>query len=152
MKQKYALAKVFPKDFVKQIKKAHGEEDYLPFGTIAQRLLEVCGNYDWTIKEVIYEPNGQVSGCIGELQVLIDNNIVAVQGSGSANTINTKDNNGDLLKKAESDAFKRCARNLGLGLHLWTGDNPYWLEKVLDAQVNAKPQKAETNRVATQTQ
>ncbi|QDP60663.1 MAG: hypothetical protein Unbinned1469contig1000_42 [Prokaryotic dsDNA virus sp.] len=134
MKQLIALAKVFPKDFIKQIKKAHGEEDYLPFGTIAQRLLEVCGNYDWSIKEIVYEPNGQVSGCIGELSVVVDNQVYAVQGTGSANTINTKDNNGDLLKKAESDAFKRCARNLGLGLHLWTGSNPYWLEKTLMAK------------------
>src|SRR5690606_18331783 len=36
------------------------------------------------------------------------------------------------LKEASSDAFKRCWMRLGLGLHLWSGDD-YFLDKQLDA-------------------
>jgi hypothetical protein len=41
------------------------------------------------------------------------------------------DNNGSNLKNASSDALKRCAMRLGVGLHLWSQDN-YYLDKALE--------------------
>ena len=39
---------------------------------------------------------------------------------------------GDVYKRqAESDAFKRCAMKIGLGLHLWAGEE-YYLDKKLN--------------------
>ena len=136
-KQLLALAKVFPQDFIKQKEMGKRSEDYLPYGTIAQRLLEVCGNYDWDF-EVIYSENIPVA-VKGKLSVIIDNQHVEVHGSGTPQNLNEPV--GEQIKKMESDSFKRCARNIGLGLHLWTGSNPYWLEKVLVAQ-NTDTKKA----------
>ena len=40
-------------------------------------------------------------------------------------------NNGSNLKNAASDALKRCAMRLGVGLHLWSQDN-YYLDRALE--------------------
>jgi hypothetical protein len=40
-------------------------------------------------------------------------------------------NNASNLKNAASDALKRCAMRLGVGLHLWSQDN-YYLDKALE--------------------
>ena len=39
--------------------------------------------------------------------------------------------NGDRLKNAISDAIKRCAMRVGLGLHLYAQDD-YFLDKLLE--------------------
>ena len=37
-------------------------------------------------------------------------------------------------KHAESDAFKRCAMKVGLGLHLWAGEEYYLDKKLSEAE------------------
>ena len=48
---------------------------------------------------------------------------------------NDQGNDGTNAKHAESDAFKRCAMKIGLGLHLWAGDE-YYLDKKLSGEKN----------------
>ena len=126
------LQKRFPKKWIRKLTKGGGRsEDYLNFATVAQRLLEVVGPFNWKIIREIEEA-GKVVGCVGQITCKIDGEMITVEGVGTAN--NTGENSGEILKKAESDAFKRCARMLGLGLHLWAGTNSdgsdgYWLDK-----------------------
>ena len=126
------LQKRFPEKWIRKLTKGGGRsEDYLNFATVAQRLLEVVGPFNWKIIREIEEA-GKVVGCVGQITCKIDGETITVEGVGTAN--NTGENSGEILKKAESDAFKRCARMLGLGLHLWAGTNfdgsdGYWLDK-----------------------
>jgi len=126
------LQKRFPNKWIRKLSKKNGRsEDYLNFATVAQRLLEVVGPFNWKIVREISEA-GKVVGCVGQITCIIDGESITVEGVGTAN--NTGENSGEILKKAESDAFKRCARMLGLGLHLWAGTNSdgsdgYWLDK-----------------------
>ena len=43
----------------------------------------------------------------------------------------------------ESDSFKRCAMKLGLGLHLWAGEE-YYLDKQLDKKEIGKKTKLQS--------
>jgi hypothetical protein len=43
----------------------------------------------------------------------------------------------------ESDSFKRCAMKLGLGLHLWAGEE-YYLDKQLDKKEVGKKTKLQS--------
>ena len=45
------------------------------------------------------------------------------------------DPTGEKLKKMESDAFKRCASKLGVGLHLWAQEQ-YFLDVQLAKDLN----------------
>ena len=70
-----------------------------------------------------------VVGCFGRLTVEIDEKLVTVTSIGDVEY--DQKNDGSNAKHAESDAFKRCAMKLGLGLHLWAGEE-YYLDKQLD--------------------
>jgi hypothetical protein len=43
------------------------------------------------------------------------------------------------LKDAASDAFKRCAMRVGVGLHLWTKEGEYFLYNL----TKSDPQKTD---------
>ena len=52
--------------------------------------------------------------------------------------------NGARMKDAMSDAIKRCAMALGVGLHLWSqidGEDEYFLDKQLEKELNAETDK-----------
>ena len=75
------------------------------------------------------ENNGVVVGCFGKLTIEIDEKLVTVTSIGDVEI--DQGNDGANAKHAESDAFKRCAMKLGLGLHLWAGEE-YYLDKKLE--------------------
>ena len=90
----------------------------------------MCGPFDWEVVELIrQEKTGSVVGCFGRLTVEIDEKLVTVTSIGDVEY--DQKNDGSNAKHAESDAFKRCAMKLGLGLHLWAGEE-YYLDKQLD--------------------
>lgn len=97
--------------------------DYAAHGVIRQALLRICGPYDWTVAGPY--PSGDESepvALIGTLTVTIDNDVVVVSGVGQ----------GRDMKSAESDAIKRAAMNVGLGLHLWVDPDEYFLHPPAD--------------------
>ena len=117
MKQLYELSRKFPKDWIKKAPKGKFG-NYVPHPVITQRLLEVCGPFDWEVVELIrQETKGSVVGCFGKLTVEIDGKLVTVTSIGDVE--HDQKNDGSNAKHAESDSFKRCAMKLGLGLHLW---------------------------------
>lgn len=109
------LARKFPDKLVSQIKKGTHTEDYVNHSVVAQRILQICGPFDWDT-DVIYSEN-KPCAVKGILKVTIDGKEVVVSGVGTDQN-NNKDI-GDQIKEMESDALKRAASRIGVGLHLW---------------------------------
>ena len=128
MSQLFELSKPFPANLVKQ-KPGKFAADYVDHGTVNQRLLEVVGPFMWSIPRVIQNPDGVVVGCFGRLEVTVDGERIVVEEVGDVER--PSGNAASDLKSASSDAFKRCAMRLGVGLHLWAGET-YYLNRALE--------------------
>lgn len=153
MTQLQQLAKPFPKSMVHS--NPSGGGSYVKHSAVVQKVLAVCGPYRWSIVDVVRgyvqgtapNPSGSskrakdgtpdlhdaVVGCIGALTVEVDGRLVTVHGAGDCEQPHNWPHDGARLKDAESDAFKRAAMKLGVGLHLWAQD-----EYALDKQLAAK--------------
>ena len=141
MEQLHELSRPFPKEFIHSAPKGKFG-DYIQHSVIRQRLLSVLGAYSQEVKEIIREDvkdkDGNykpiITGCVLALTVEIDGNLVTVEEVGDVeNPFNWK-TDGARLKDAVSDAIKRCAMALGVGLHLWAqfeGKSEYFLDKQL---------------------
>jgi hypothetical protein len=127
MSQLAELARKFPDSLVKQ-KPGKFAAAYVEHGVIVQRLLEVVGPFTFRVDTPITNADGTVVGCLATLEVVVDERFVSVTEVGDVE--HPSGNNGSNLKNASSDALKRCAMRLGLGLHLWTGD-AYYLDRSL---------------------
>ena len=125
------LAKKFPSQLIRTIKKGTRQEDYINHAVIAQRLLQVVGAYRWDW-EVVYEAD-KVVAVKGMITAKVDGTEVTVSGAGTETF--DKDSTGEKIKKMESDAFKRAAAKLGVGLHLWAQDQ-YFLDVQLAKDLN----------------
>jgi hypothetical protein len=95
---------------------------------IVQRLLEVVGPFTFRVDELIRDADGTVSGCLASLEVTIDGKPVVIREVGDVE--HPTSNAGQNAKSASSDALKRCAMRIGLGLSLWAQDN-FYLDKAL---------------------
>lgn len=127
------MAKPFTGKLVKTKDMGNRKESYVNHAVVAQRLLMVVGPYDWDFEVIMA---GDVFAAIkGTLTVTIDGKQVSVSGSGTPQ--NTKEGMGEQIKKAESDSFKRACAKLGLGLHLWSGDD-YFLDSMLSKVHNVE--------------
>lgn len=126
------LAQPFPDKYVQRAPQGkHGS--YINHADITQRLLAVVGPYSFEVKEVIrgYAPEIKSSNNTFEARedaVLgVTASLTIIDRYGVRFTITevgTEDNpamshDAENLKSATSDAFKRCAMRLGLGLQLW---------------------------------
>jgi hypothetical protein len=102
---------------------------YVEHSVIVQRLLEVVGPFNFTVDKLITEPDGKVSGCFATLECWIDGDYITITECGDVENLSNQ-TNGAAAKMAASDALKRCCARIGLGTHLWSGDN-YYLDKAL---------------------
>jgi hypothetical protein len=127
MSQLAELARKFPDTLIKQ-KPGKFAADYVEHGVIVQRLLEVVGPFSFAVTTLITNNAGVVSGCTATLTVEVDGRQVVITEVGDVER--PSENNASNAKSASSDALKRCAMRLGLGLHLWTGD-AYYLDRSL---------------------
>jgi hypothetical protein len=125
MSQLSELARKFPKSHI-QSKPGSYNAPYVDHAVINQRLLQVVGPFDWDVREFIMSTEGQIVGCVGTLSCEIDGRRVTVSEVGDV--ANPTAANGQNAQIASSQAFKRCAMRIGLGLHLWSGDR-YFLDK-----------------------
>ena len=135
LKDLKALAKPFTA-LVKKGSDAGKFGDYVEHSAVNQRLLAHLGPFDQRVVEVVYDMHpefGQVcTGVILELSLYIDGEQIKIQEVGDVEHPFRKGRtNGDRLKNAISDAIKRCAMRVGLGLHLYAQDD-YFLEKLLE--------------------
>lgn len=126
------LAKPIPARYIKEAPGGRG--DYCDHEIINQILLKVLGPFSFRVEQVIYSPERIVEGCTASLTVTVDGREVTITEVGDCPNADSagSPNQGDRLKKAASDALKRCAMRLGLGLHLWAGtDHDYFLWRQL---------------------
>jgi len=120
------LAHEFPKEFIKKTPSGqHGKADYVPWTTIVQVIIDKTGPFDWRNVQIVYSPGGTQITVSGELTTYRENGR-AVTTAG-VNASETSGNKTLSPAAAESDALKRAAAKQGIGLHLWTGDDPYFL-------------------------
>ena len=138
MSQLYELSRVFPDKFIH--KNPTGFGDYIQHSVIRQRLLSVVGAYSQEVKHIIRETltdkQGKemevVTGVILALTVEIDGELVTVEEAGDVEQPFNWRTDGARLKDAVSDAVKRCAMAMGVGLHLWSqfdGQSEYFLDE-----------------------
>jgi len=140
MRQLLELSKVFPDKFIH--KNPTGFGDYIQHSVIRQRLLSVLGAYSQEVKHIIREKitdkqgveREVVTGVVLALTVEIDGNLVTIEEVGDVEQPFNWKTDGARLKDAVSDAIKRCAMAIGVGLHLWAqfeGKSEYFLDKQL---------------------
>lgn len=131
------LAKRLPEKWIQE-KGTGFSAKYCSHGDIQQALLAKVGPSSQRIVEKIYNNEGNViEGVILEMQFIIDLEPVVIQEIGE--TERDTGNNALNLKNSVSDAVKRCAMRVGLGLELWTEN--FALDKAL--QKRAEEQEAE---------
>lgn len=132
MKDLQALAKRIPDAYVEQRQVGGGfNADYVSHGNITQMLLAKIGPFDQRIVQQVRDAEtGRIVGCVLECRFQIDGREVTVQEVGEVDRMQAHD--GANLKNAASDALKRCAMRVGLGLQLWTQES-YRLDKALEA-------------------
>ena len=128
MSQLHELSRPFPASLVKQ-KPGKFSAAYVEHSVISQRLLEVVGPHTFTVDKPVTNADGTVTGCLASLVVEVDGRTVTITEVGDVE--HPSQNNAANLKNAASDALKRCAMRLGVGLHLWSQDN-YYLDKALE--------------------
>lgn len=112
----------------------HGS--YIPHWVISQAIMLAVGHYDFEVLDILrgsvpeYTSGGDrpkthaalpdaVVGVVCRLTVTVDGRSVAVDEVGSCDAYGSEWNDGERLKKATSDALKRCAMRLGVGLQMW---------------------------------
>ena len=100
MRQLFELSRKFPKEWIKKAPKGKFG-NYVPHPVITQRLLEVCGPFNWEVVELIrQESSGSVVGCFGKLTVEVDGKPVTVTSIGDVE--HDQKNDGSNAKHAES--------------------------------------------------
>ena len=140
MKQLYELSRIFPDKFIH--KNPTGFGDYIQHSVIRQRILSVLGGYSQEVKHIIREKltdkqgveREVITGVILALTVEIDGELVTIEEAGDVEQPFNWKTDGARMKDAISDAVKRCAMALGIGLHFWSqfdGDCEYFLDKQL---------------------
>jgi hypothetical protein len=142
------LARPFPRGFIE----SKDGIDYVAHHVVTQRLLSVVGPFDFELVEIIRGdvaeaapiPNGRsrrarsgtpalhniVVGGVWRLTCEIDGRRVRIEEIGDVGDVHNWPHDGARLKDAASDALKRCAMRLGLGLHLWAQEH-YFLDRQL---------------------
>jgi len=147
------LAQPFPDLFVERDPQGNS---YVSHPTVNEWLLAIVGPFNFTLAEIIrgdvpaVPPNpqgrsdrarngtpalsGAVVGGVWKLTCEIDGRVISIEEVGDVGDVHNWPNDGIRLKQAASDALKRCAMRLGLGLHLWSGEHyrlGRWLQKDL---------------------
>lgn len=131
-----ALAKRVPERYIGQ---NHSRMPAMEHTVVTQLLLAIVGPYNFERVEVLRggtkkNPDANVvTGVVARLTVEIDGKTVSVEDAGGLENAMNPDGDGERLKHCMSDALKRCAMRLGLGLHIWA-DNHYFLDELLARQ------------------
>lgn len=131
MNQLQALAKRIPKSYIK--KKPGGfAADYCSHADVQQMLIAKLGvPPSQEITQIIRSAEGQAQGVVLRMVFNIDGQTVVIDEVGECER--PGQNEGLNVKNAVSDAVKRCAMRVGLGLELWCQET-YVLDRVLETK------------------
>lgn len=133
-------------------KNPSGGGSYVKHSTVQQRIMDVLGLVDFQLVEILRgdvaaippNPKGTserakrgapalervVVGVIARMSATIDGQAVTVEEAGDCEQPHNWPHDGARMKDAMSDAYKRCAMRLGVGLHLWSQDDFYIADKL----------------------
>lgn len=149
------LADPFPAALIKKNPKGN---IYVMHSVVNQRALSIVGPHSFSVTELVRSDlpefkastgtvyparNNVVVGVLADLTALIDDELVNITEAGDVDNAVMR-GDGENLKMAASDAYKRCWMRLGLGLHLWSGDTYF-----LDAQLDKVPEDEAKKNVET---
>lgn len=124
------LARPFPDSQIEQ-KPGSFAASYVAHHVVEQRLVSILGAIPkQTLVREIYD-GAELTGVVLRLECEVDGRPVCVEEAGDAE--GGGKTNGERLKNATSDAYKRAAMRMTLGLHLWAG-NHYWLDAWFEKQ------------------
>ena len=151
--QQIALSKDWNKSVIKQLKMSYGSIDYVEHTQVTQRLIALIPDIQMILGHHIYDTveddNGIqrkfLTGVEYTLKGTIDGHERSVTEVGLCDkpffTEGNKKvaNNGERAKECISDAVKRCAMRLGVGIELY--DTSAWLNSYLNGVDNKDTQK-----------
>ena len=138
--QLYELTRHIPARLIEQAPQGK-TGSYVPHVVINQAILSTCGPFDWELVEALRSDvpgvttkNGKdwptlinaVVGAVYRMTVTVDGQRVVIEEAGSCEAGPWETNDGERLKKAASDALKRCAMRLGVAIHLWCKRDDQW--------------------------
>ncbi|RPJ60600.1 MAG: hypothetical protein EHM23_09795 [Acidobacteria bacterium] len=137
-----------------QIKLKDGVQ-YVDGASVIQRLNDVLGTANWSFR-ILGDPVQLEKEVIirGRLTAWIGNRKVVKEDFGAHDFARKKSNNeiisrSDTLKSAATDCIKRCAHQLGVGLHLYSKDGSYRSFRLRPAKAPAATQPAEEAKEGT---
>lgn len=144
MTQLHDLARKFPREVIADNPSGYGQ--YVPHHLYAQRLLLHLGAYSFELVEVLRgdtkEQENVVVGVVARLTVVVDGERMVIEDAGDCENPGNWPHDGARMKDAMSDALKRCCARVGLGLHLYAGDQ-YILARKLAERAEAERLEAE---------
>lgn len=133
------LAEPFPENLIQQ-KPDKSRARYVSHSVVTERALEVVGPYSITSIDLIRGDapavskypavKGVVTGAIVTIETEIDGKRVTLTEVGNCDNAAMQSDDGARAKNAVSDAIKRCWMRVGVGLHLWSGEQ-YTLDGTL---------------------
>lgn len=150
MTQLRDLAKPFAPRLIKQPPKGKFGT-YVAHDVVNQKLLAVLGAFDFEVIELVRGsatpefPMGRIEGCLSRLTCEIDGRRTTVVEVGDCENPSNWTTEGGRMKDAASDSFKRCAMRLGVGIHLWAGQD-FFLFDVLDKEEPRLPLELDPGR------
>lgn len=131
-----------------QIKLKDGVQ-YVDGASVIQRLNDVLGTANWSFR-ILGDPIQLEKEVIirGRLTAWIGDRKLVKEDFGAHDFARKKSNNeiisrSDTLKSAATDCIKRCAHQLGVGLHLYSKDGSYRSFRLTPAKPSAGAQPAE---------
>ena len=126
--QLQSLAKRIPKSYIKT-KPGGFAADYCSHADVQQMLIAKLGvPPSQEVTQIISSADGQAQGVVLRMVFNIDGQTVVIDEVGECER--PGQNEGLNVKNAVSDAVKRCAMRIGLGLELWCQET-YVLDKAL---------------------
>ena len=122
------LAKRIPKSYIKT-KPGGFAADYCSHADVQQMLIAKLGvPPSQEVTQIIRSADGRAQGVVLRMVFNIDGQTVVIDEVGECER--PGQNEGLNVKNAVSDAVKRCAMRIGLGLELWCQET-YVLDKAL---------------------
>jgi len=156
-KTQIELSKAWNKSFVKQLKMSYGSIDYVEHTQVTQKLIALIPDVQMKLESYVYDKVEDehgirrkfLTGVVYTISGTIDGEFRTVTEAGMCDKPffaegNRKvSNNGERLKECISDAIKRCAMRLGVGIELY--DTQSWLSSFLSGS-KAVPKKVEPKK------
>lgn len=143
----HELTRPFPDRYVHDDGKGNA---YVPHHIVTQRLIHIFGvppkiELIREIYDKLPDGSDKLTGVVMRLTVP---GFEPIEEAGEADNPQAK-TNGARLKSAASDAIKRCAMRLGLGLHLWAQDDYFLFTKLSEGgevSASARPSQPSTTQ------